>query len=571
MITRGLGPPSPSLLLSWGLGGAGGAVVTTFFLAGAAQIGPLAIRVSFSKPPLAVDATQADDATNPASWTLTGPVAASVVAAGPVTGDPNAVDVYVGALLAPGTWTIAVAPTVEDLTATLVVAPLSEQFSVAVAPTLTGVAGGAVNEGILREHLNPAIEGEATDDLIFAIEGTGDDVHGDAYVSETARLAFLQLFPSTASGQYLTKRASEVGVTRPDNVGLTDDAFRQLVDALGNRLLTDHAVQDVLEVFYGPESTRATLTSSLQEPFRLQDGDDLVLVFEETQTVTVRFSQTQFARVGQATAVEVAATIDRQVRQAGVRGFASAVVDPTTGLGQVRVHAAARGVPSGIRCRGGRGQVALRFPQDVFTGLSGPFGSWTCAPSPDRSGRIRITSSPTTPYDLSLLREGDLALIYGAEFPSFVRGTEEVLAVSVTLPGGILTQWFEIAGPTLPSTTVPQLAETSLVFQRPTLRSVHDADTPAYAVEVDEGLSVVLPATSSVVSRGAGRAGYLVGPAALPILSLDRDAVGRVTLTFGTAHGLSAGDGVLLDGLAASPAFPTVHAGTPSATLGASH
>lgn len=560
----GLGPTD--LLATMGMGATAGLVA--FSVVGASQPSPLTIRVTFSSPPRAYDPSDPADALVPASWALVGPTAATVALVAPVTGDPLSVDLFVGAPLAPGAWTISGSPSILSLDGGPLEAPRFALLRVVTYAPSGDVAGGAVEESLLRRHLNPVLEGPAWDALILAVEGDAEHEVGDRYVANLARRAFDQLFPSTASGNYLIQRAAEVGVRQPESVGLGVEAFRQLVAALSNNLLVDHAVNDVLEVFYGPDSVRATITTTALEPYRLQDRDDLTILFGERRPVTVQLHGAQFAAIGAATAVEVAAAIDRDMRAEGVHGFAAAVPDPVTGKGRVVVYADARGLPSGVRVTGGRAQVALRFPEVVLPTLSSPFGSWTITPSPDVAGRLRFSSSPVSAFDLALVRRGDRALVYGPEFPADVLGTHDVLEVSVSYPGGILDQWFEIEGSGV-FVLVVQQAATSLTFLRSRLRSVHDNDAPAFFSQGEDLLRVTLPATSPVVRRGDGQAAYLAPPLQVSVLGGSRDAAGRVTLaTSAFPPGLvDTTYGIMVDGVFAAASPPPTTPGTPSPAL----
>lgn len=558
------------ILVIYGYGSSSG-IIASFFVSGARPIGPVAIRLTYSNPPLAFDASASNDALNPDNYTISGPELVTVVGVSPVTGDVNSVDIYVGAPLIAGTWTVTAADTIQNLGAGILIDPKSASFTIALTPSATPVDGGAVNEGIIRKHFNPSLVGDTWDNLIAALEGDErDPLVGDGYVTDLARKAYRQMFLSLASGIYLSKRAGEIGITEPENVGMAEEVFRDLATKLANERVTYHAIHDVLEALYSSDAVRATITTNLSEPFALQDGDDLQILFGDDRFVTIVFDQLSFARIGVATAIEVASAINSTLRDLSVHGFASAIIDPETGLGQVRVYADARGLPSRISILGGRAQVGLRFPTDLFPNTSSPFGTWAIAASPTTPGRLRFTLSVVSAYDLSLVQPHDRVLIYGREFPSSVLGTYDIEEVSVTYPGGILDQWFEVSNVNITS-SVMQIADTSLVFLHPTIRSIHDDPSRAYATQTPDGLEIVLPVTTQVVQRENGTAAYLAQDDLLEIVSVDRDAYGVVTIGTSTGHGLSDGDTIFIDGVEFIPSMPDSSAGSASGSLGASH
>lgn len=571
LITGGLGSGGSPTFATLGLSGvsSGGGGGGAFNAIAAAVLGPRAVRLTFNVPPQAYNPTLVSDGLRPANYSFAGPAIATPALVVPVTGDPYSLDVYVAARFAAGAWQITIASTILSVTGGALAAPYQFSFTTQVSPTSTPVSGGAQNEGLLRRFFNPALQGDSWDDLIAAVEGDDDNLIGDAYVNDFVRRAAAQTSAATASGAYLDQRAADQGVRRPPDVGMDDDDFRTLVRHLGTNRVTTNAVEDVLETFYGADAVRATLPAGPTEPYAMRDGDDLVLEFGDERTITITFSASRFDNIGQATAIEVAAVLNRTFRDSALHAFAGTEADPTTGASRVIIYADARGLASVCRCLGGRAQVALRLPLDVLPSVSSPYGSWIIAPSPV-VGRLRLTTSAPSAYDLLKVRVGDLALIYGREFPLAIQGTAAVLDVSVTYPGGVLTQWIEIAGSGV-SATVSQLTSDAVLFLRPRHRTVYDEASPAYVATTATGMRVALPATTLVVLRENGTAGYLAAATGLAVNSVDRDASGRVTLTLASNHGLAVGQQVIVDGLRAGAAAPAVSAGSPSGTLGASH
>src|SRR5579859_1344308 len=316
------------------------------------------IRVRFTNDPRLVNPTLTNDGLNPANYALTGPAPMTVMGVAAVSGDPQAVDLFLPGLLAEGQWTLAVATTVVSVDADPLTSPASMSFFVDVAPpqeTVNPGAQGVSAADILRKNLNPALVGDNWDALIAAW-AVGDD-----WIEETAEAAFDQLFKITATGQYLTRHAADDGLQRPSGIGIPDDTFRFYAIKHATGQLTENSILDILSVFYGDDSLRAYATS-IPGPFNITDGMDLDVLMDESLAVTIYFSNADFAIPAQATATEIGAAITRAFEVAGSNAYAIAVTDPTTGLSQVRIYSAALGLGSSVRVTGGQAQNVFQFP-----------------------------------------------------------------------------------------------------------------------------------------------------------------------------------------------------------------
>jgi hypothetical protein len=329
----------------------------TFSLESVRQLSVAALRATFTQYPRALDAGNTDDALNPSNYTLIGPDANYVISCATVDGDRQSIDLYLAAPLALGAWTLSVENIVEDASESLM-PPTDLPFEVAFTLTSDPLGHGAVNEeheNIIRKFLNPALKGKGWNSMVAAL-AAGDQINAD-----NARLAFDQLFLSSASGLYLDRRASDEGINRPRGVNMSDDLFRRLALTERNGKLTQKSLLDVLEIFYGRDAVRASSDTGASEPYPLQDGDELVILFEERNTVTVTFERAHFSRIGVALAKEVAAAITRACRDAGNSGFAIEYRN------LVRIYSGTLGLTSSIRIIGGRANTVLIFPDPIFT------------------------------------------------------------------------------------------------------------------------------------------------------------------------------------------------------------
>lgn len=529
-----------------------------FRLQSAASAGLATIRVRYTQDPVAVDGTDVHDALNIENYALVGPVVNYVTSVAEVFDDPQAVDLYLAAPLELGEWSITV-QRVEAEGGVPLTAPTSLTFAVLFQATQSPVSGGALNDdvvNVLRKFLSPAMKGPGFNSLLAGL------ATGDATNWTNAKLAFNQLFLSTAKGIFLDRRAGEQGYRRPSALAMPDDLFRQLSITSKASKLTQNAILEVLEVYYGSDTIRASITSTEAQPYALEDGDDLQLVIDEREFVTVVIRRGEFARIGQASAVEVAAAITRDLRSAKSQAYAVARRDEVTGLTHVRVYSGRLGIASSVRVLGGRTQRRLIFPTIIFTDPVGPpVATWTVTRWTQR-GRVRFVNTTPETFDLNQVKPGDRVLIYGAGFDlSQNRGTFEVKEVSVSYEDvstwvddvlettRMLVAWFEIENPIGQSGgTVVQVNPDELMFHRAVKHTVYNQPRRVLVTQSGPGVDITIPATTQAVGRTAGTGAYGVVNEAMVVAGLSRDN-GTVTVTTDTPHGLAVGDIVIIDGV----------------------
>jgi len=157
----------------------------------------------------------------------------------------------------------------------------------------------------LRQYLNPVIRGPNTDAVIESL------ATGSCHLIDNVEAVNDQLYISTASGKYLDSLLADRDIVRPDNVGLSDDIFRQLGIEVVNRKQVRDLIHKILEIMYGVEFSRALFNSREIEPYNLEDGDTIILQFDGEEPVEITFSSNQFQNINAATAQEVADAIVR--------------------------------------------------------------------------------------------------------------------------------------------------------------------------------------------------------------------------------------------------------------------
>jgi hypothetical protein len=479
-----------------------------------------------------------------ANFTLTGTsgqTAPAISMVSKASDDSDVYDLYLAAPMLPGTYLMEVSSGLVSASGHGLLEPRSFAFDwtpIAQEP----IAHGAVNrdaEEQLLKNLNPAYRGRPNwQALARAI------AQGDALTRQDAQLAFDQLYISSASQKFLTRRAADQGIVKPESPGLTDDLFRQLALAVKNDKLTSHAMLDVLEVFYGEDATHAYAETEFLEPFHMSAGSTLEVLIDERTLVRVEFPRRTFTTALRAGAREVAAAITRAFEARRLRAWAVPQVDPDTGLNRVRIYSGTKGLGSSVRIVGGTAQPSLHFPHVLFPEpdvAPTDFGTWAISKPTPRTTRWAYTG---TFYDFQDLQVDDYVVIRGIEFDPTNRGGGPITAVHFETGN----MWFEVTNPAgIAQASVTQCEYGDLELFRPVRRTVYDS--PAYALlwQHDGDGFATIAATTRAIQRARYSGSYLQVPDAV-----TGDTISRTGSTVSVAtvdpHGLSVGDWFDLDG-----------------------
>jgi hypothetical protein len=332
-----------------------------------------------------------------------------------------------------------------------------------------------------------------------------------------------QLYFSTASGDYADRVFSQVGITRPPELGMEDLAFQQMGIQINAQKQITEVLHSVLETFFGDDVVRAFAQSNISEPYILADGDLLLLEIETGEVLTIPFAATDFLNITQATAKEVADVISRFTRSQGINAYATAYNDITTHQTFVRVFGSARGPYSMVRVIGGEIQKNLEFPAMRPTKLAVNNTIWEVTRTVGSTLRFRWYSGPQ-PL-LSKVFIGDSALMYGSSFVN--NGLSGTFTLTNVRPSQLAPSydsgWFEIDLPTfqglrssipdappLPNTPtdtytilISQSTYDDLKFFLPKKNVPYNQSRYALAFEPKNNLlKIFLPATTKVVRRG---------------------------------------------------------------------
>lgn len=294
---------------------------------------------------------------------------------------------------------------------------------------------------LFRQYLSNYLQGPNIDALLYSF--------GEAYaILEQNGIAVTdQLTISTASERYLDKLLSDLGITRPPELGISDYYFRKIgINITAAKQITS-SLHSILEIFYGPEYVRGHTVSTKYEPYDLSGDPDLTLIFEDGKERTIVFKSTLFSNAFQATAQEVANILNVWIKNQNLSAYATVETDFETKLKYVKIFGGAKGPYSLIRVWGGRAQSILEFPEMRDTKLS-PLNTttWQITKNNETTIRFRWDGGPKPKLDQVLIN--DRVLIYGLPFQN--ANTELIGSFTVTnvsppqtIPSPD-TGWFEV-------------------------------------------------------------------------------------------------------------------------------
>lgn len=533
-----------------------------FYVAAGQSRGPTVVRVTFSNVPMASSPTGANDALNPANYALAGPGPSSILSVLPVSGIPEAFDLQLSAPLNIGTWTVTVA-NVHDVNSSALTAPGAALFTVSVLYPISPLAGGATNddpESIIRKHLSSALTGPTWEALIAALS-SGDNTNW-----ANAESAFDQLFTSTASGVWLTRRANDFGITKPINVGIGDEIFRQYAIKLSTNKVVHQSIREILEIFYGQDSSRAFVEASLDEPYNLSGGISLTWQLDEKQDFLAIFDPAWFSVVSAASAIEVAAALTQIMAESGSDGFAIPFQSSQTGGYRVRIYSGSLGLGSFVRVTGGLAQNVFEFPSLITTYsgniTTGTGYSWVYTnPTPNVT---RVTLTINTGLGAPLVNLSDVSgddddyVVITASAGIGITGTFPVSNVQISWSGVNLIQSFDIPQISFTGSALQQ-SNAAYTFYLPEKSSILAASGRTVLVSQVVGgqIDISLPATTQAVNRGPKEAFYGRSSPSLDIARVQRSN-GIAKVYTKTPHGLSIGNQVLLDNIRTNPNRPWI-------------
>lgn len=348
----------------------------------------------------------------------------------------------------------------------------------------------------LRKYLNPAIRGANVDKILEAL------ATGSCHLVDSSEAVNDSLYIVTAQGRFLEQRMADRDITKPDNVGLSDEIFREIGIQVSNRKQVRDLMMNILRVIYGEEFTRATMISQELEPYQLQDGDTILLEYDSEDPIEVTFTTGQFANINAATAQEVADAITRNIKRLGRSGSAIAKDDGAGGF--VQLISETDGPSSTVKVLGGRAQNVLRFPE-IRPTTGGATTQWTL--SLQAGGIIRATWTGGANPSVGRIQVNDYVNIFGASFDEANQGTYTITAVQGGLLGNAYIEFLNVNGI---AETVVQGTDDAILFFNSKKNSLISKLNYAAVFQVESRvLEIYMPATTKVVRRERAGAAHL--------------------------------------------------------------
>lgn len=364
------------------------------------------------------------------NYSISGPAVRNVVLAQYDT--TMKVRLYLDEPLVPGQWTLSVSSFIQSDDVDVLSIPTNYQIVFDVAENLV-VSDPAPELGTVASFIPKKLRNRrGTAEIVEAFQ-VGDDV-----VKSQARFAFDQYNICTATGNYLTIRAADSGIVKPEKLGISDNAFSQLAISLVNQRLTNSAILRVLESMYGIESVRAYVDSKAG-PFRLFHEGWITFVVDGKTDLTYIVDISQFKNPMEVLAKELASSLNAFFDSNGSKAFANETSD-----GRVRIFSSTMGLQSKIAVSGGTLQPHLQLNEAVGGALVEEATAdidWEV--TNPRPGIVRLQPS-VWPYAFTNVRVGDYITITGENFPVALRDSWPVVNINYSYSGIVLVQWLEI-------------------------------------------------------------------------------------------------------------------------------
>lgn len=437
--------------------------------------------------------------------------------------------------------------------------PASPSGPTPTPPLLNNGNENLTEDEVIRRFLHPGIRGANTNALIAGLAA------GDRVRNQVATAVYDQGFLVTASDIYLERKIAALGIKKPSKVGISDEDFRKLAITVDNNKLTYEAILETLEVYYGETLVKASATSDNDEPYSLLHDDELVILLNNKDNVIIKLEEDAFVDISEAQAIELATFINNKFIEFNIEAKALVTLNNSTSKNRITLISNKRGLGSSIQIIGGRAQTVLQFPESIFTDNGGsPNETWDISLSTETVGNLIFTTTNSVNYDFTQLLEGDIIYIYGDEFEDSGNiGAFPISNIQVYYDSGDLIQSFEIENILGDADSVSQLEYENLMFFRPIKNTLYTQQRRVVVSKDGNGLDIIIPATTQIVSRTPESGAYLKCAPILDISSITR--VGStVTVITSSAHELSSGDFIIVDNGLSSATSPSVTAGTPS-------
>jgi hypothetical protein len=335
----------------------------------------------------------------------------------------------------------------------------------------------------IHELLPAFYRSKNNDNWKALVEAIGESDQSTADLIEEVRKQF---FVKTSSRPYLDRLAANYKVSRPRFVGMSDSSFRQYIPILAyNPKQVKLIIDQLLDIFFFKESTTAFITSQNSENFVLQNGWELEYLVDGQFDERISFKTADFTSIGNATADEIVASINRQAKYS----YATAYFDSLSQRTFVRVFSNTIGSKGSLQIAGGRANIAFQFNGFVSNAGNGSNTQWTVTKVGDTTSFQYVGG--TSP-GLDALQVGDI-------FVSNLPGNSGSFAItSIDLPNNTFSfvNLFSTAG------TFSQISDNDTKYIRPNKYVAYTSNRRAITWETTPGeITVEMPTSPPVVQR----------------------------------------------------------------------
>ncbi len=349
----------------------------------------------------------------------------------------------------------------------------------------------------LRRIFNPAIIGDNINSWLQGIAA------GDDFLDNNSAALFKSLFAKTAEGEYLDIHGSNVGIPRPNGIGISDNAYRRIITETPHFEISRNAILNVLDIYFDTSLTRGFAETGVSENFSLVDDCDLQILIDEKRLYTIVFNSSDFTSISNITALELSSVISQKLKDKGSEAFALSYFDASGQTEKVRLFTNTLGAAGSVRITGGTANNYLQFNTLVTTTES---VTTQIKIENYKSGVIDL-SGITTRFTwtggqnpgFSAVQTGDYVNISGTQFNSSNQGS---FTITNVVNGAVNYSYFEIKNANSVTQTLTISNVDNITFFRPVKNTVFNEQQYAVLIEGEPGKSLAfIPATTSVVER----------------------------------------------------------------------
>lgn len=342
----------------------------------------------------------------------------------------------------------------------------------------------------LRNFLNESVKGIDTDAILYALS-TGDEL-----LAANSQAASANMFLATAQSEFLDYLAANVGVIRPNNIGISDDSLRNISQVFIGYKNTTNSINDLLKIYFSIYQTNAYVESSNFENFLLADGDNLLLILDSINEYEIFFNAIYFNNIATASAIEVANYLNNYFLDLKINAVATTFLNTVTNKNTVRIVSKTQGSKGAVEIFGGTAQKALNFPQLVETTQTATTQFTITEP---RNGYFRYTWTGGADPDFDLIQPNDYVVISGPGFDTNNIGT---FSIDQVVSGSEDSSYFEVFNVSGTTQSLTLSAANDVLFYNSINYTIAHRDQYAAIFETTPGeLDLVIPASTSIVER----------------------------------------------------------------------